>query len=967
MDELFSLVRELAAPAVWSAGVELARNSDFEEQESLDSQERCWRILGGRNDRPLRVSLSEDTNLWSCDCGLAEDPCRHVVATVLAVRQGKGSARKVRPSTSIPAAVIHCLSRQGKYLSFSRQLETTLGREPVVGSLARSIAEIGQKGHSVSVNEAEERLDIILAGHYSGVLEPRLMRLLMPALSRVGQVELDGVRAKVGRDSIVVGVEVVDERGGFRLRREFSASVDETFDNGVCVSGGALHALEDSGLSGEDLELLRGEGAWFGPERGMELATRLVPRLRGRVKVSMKSAALPRVRKITPRVVIQTIASDDGQSLTVIPQIAYGDPAVAFVERGALRLIDPREVPIRDDVEEARLMRDMTVRLGLRMESARTFHGEAAVGFAQRLRDWDTSGAGRAAFLPASRLLPFVSAGPQVFEVAFRTETGGEVGARELLAAYRRGSSVVGLATGGWATVPREWLAAHAVALQRIVDAREEGVSAAARLLPDIEELCDALDVNYPEYFSRLKSALEHVEQIPTAQLPRDLQASLRPYQITGVNWLAFCRDNGLGALLADDMGLGKTLQAISVLQGRSLIVCPTSVLSSWSQQLRAFRPSLQVDVYHGPGRSLANSFDVVLTSYAVMRLDIALLRDSHWDTIVLDEAQTIRNPESQVAQAAYRLQGDFRICLSGTPVENSLDDLWSQFHFLNPGLLGSRPEFSTSFADPIAAGDVHATDGLRRRVTPFILRRLKRDVAHELPPKTELVLECELTREERTVYEAIAGTARREVSDMFARNESMASVLEVLLRLRQTCCCLGLLPGYEDSSSSKIELLLERLLASRAQGHKALVFSQWTSLLDLIEKIVAQHGISFARIDGSTEERGAIVNEFQSESGPDVLLLSLKAGGLGLTLTRADHVYIVDPWWNPAAEDQAADRAYRIGQTNPVFVHRLVARDTIEERILSLQEHKRSLLSAAIGGAAVQGLTRDEILDLIA
>jgi len=966
MDGLFSLVRELAQPAVWSSGVELARNSDFEELDSQDAEERLWRVLGGRKDRPVRVSLSESSNLWSCDCGLDEDPCRHVVATILALRQGKGATRTVRAGTSVPMSVVHSLVRQGRYLSFSRFLESSGEREPVMGSLARSIADVAQRGRVVCLSEAEERLDVVLARRYSGVLEPQVMRFLIPALSWVGQVEFDGVKVRVAREPVAVGIEVIDERGGFRLRSEFSAPVDEIFDNGVCYSQGALHALEDSGLGGEDLDLFREEGTWFEAERGIDLATRIIPRLQGRIKVSIKSATLPRVRRIAPRIIIHTIASDDRESLTMVAQVAYGSPVVALVEKGVLRLCDSREVPIRDLVEESRLARDVAMKLGLQIDTARTVHGEDAVSFARRLREWSTSGGGSAAFLPASGLRPILSVGQQLLEVDFETETGVRVGALEILEAFDRGSAAVRLGTAGWATIPREWLAAHAVALRRILDARSYEGRPLPQLLPDVEELCDALDEQYPEYFDRLKRALERVEEIPNAPLPKDLTAHLRSYQSTGINWLAFCRDNGLGALLADDMGLGKTLQAIAVLRGRCLVVCPTSVLSSWSQQLGVFRPSLTVSVYHGPGRVLRDDVDVVLTSYAVMRLDVERLRGRSWDVIVLDEAQTIRNPESQVARAAYQLRGNCRICLSGTPVENSLEDVWSQFNFINPGLLGTRAEFSKEFGDPIESGDSSAPERLRRRIKPFILRRLKRDVALELPPKTELVLECELSEEERTVYEAISGSAREQLTENGTRQENMASILEVLLRLRQACCCLGLLPGYDQRSSSKIDLLIERLLASRAQGHKALVFSQWTSLLDLIERVAAQNNLSLARIDGSTEGRGDVVNEFQSDSGPDILLLSLKAGGLGLTLTRADHVYIVDPWWNPAAEDQAADRAYRIGQNNPVFVHRLVARDTIEEKILKLQAHKRGLLSAAIGSETIQGLSRSEILDLI-
>jgi SNF2 family DNA or RNA helicase len=286
--------------------------------------------------------------------------------------------------------------------------------------------------------------------------------------------------------------------------------------------------------------------------------------------------------------------------------------------------------------------------------------------------------------------------------------------------------------------------------------------------------------------------------------------------------------------------------------------------------------------------------------------------------------------------------------------------------HFLNPGLLGGRSEFEEQFGSKIRAGDPTAAHLLRKRVAPFMMRRLKRDVAVELPPKTEVVLECELDSEERLIYESVLAASRGDVLRHLAEDSHLLSVLEVLLRLRQACCHVGLLPGHTTTTSSKVRLLLESLERSIAQGHRALVFSQWTSLLDLVEPSLNERGFSFGRIDGATVDRDGVMRDFQRPDGPSILLLSLKAGGVGLNLTAADHVYILDPWWNPAVEDQAADRAYRIGQVNPVLVHRLVARDTVEERVLALQAHKRQLLSAAVGEGQGIGLTKEDILELL-
>jgi SNF2 family DNA or RNA helicase len=416
-------------------------------------------------------------------------------------------------------------------------------------------------------------------------------------------------------------------------------------------------------------------------------------------------------------------------------------------------------------------------------------------------------------------------------------------------------------------------------------------------------------------------------------------------------------------------MGLGKTLQALCALRGRTLVVAPTSVLFNWEEEIARFRPGLRASLYHGAGRRLDPAADVTLTSYAILRLDADALAAVAWDSAILDEAQTIKNPDSQVARAAHRLAAGFRVTLSGTPVENRLEELWSQLHFTNPGLLGSREDFAERTARPVAAGDAAAVARLRERIRPFVLRRLKREVAPELPPRTEVVLHAVLSDEERAVYDAVRAATREDVLRRLGQGGGVLAALEALLRLRQAACHPGLVPGGPPAeTSAKLELLLEFLDESVADGHKALVFSQWTSLLDRVEPVLRRAGIEFLRLDGSTRDRAAVVEGFQHEAGSPVLLISLGAGGLGLNLTAADHVFILDPWWNPAAEEQAADRAHRIGQTRPVMIYRLVAQDSVEERVLALQARKRALADAALGGAgAAAPLTREDLLALLA
>lgn len=391
--------------------------------------------------------------------------------------------------------------------------------------------------------------------------------------------------------------------------------------------------------------------------------------------------------------------------------------------------------------------------------------------------------------------------------------------------------------------------------------------------------------------------------------------------------------------------------------------------MQSWADQIQEFRPSLRVSLYHGPSRALADT-GVNLTSYGVLRMDAEALAAVDWDTLILDETQVIKNPDSQIARAAHRLRGKFRVALSGTPIENRLDDLWSQFQFLNPGLLWSRAEFQERFGEAIRNGNLRKLEKLRSRIRPFLLRRLKSEVAPELPPRTEVVLHCDLGEEEQSVYKSVLAASKKEVLEKLQTSGTVFAALEMLLRLRQACCHPALVPGSGVDAtygSAKLNLLLESLEESLDLGHRALVFSQWTSLLDLVERRFQERGLRFSRLDGATRNRDQVVSAFQKADGAQVMLLSLKAGGVGITLTAADHIYILDPWWNPAAEDQAADRAHRIGQENPVFIHRLVARDTVEDKILMLQKRKRALADGVMKGSEIAAdLSREELLGLL-
>lgn len=466
----------------------------------------------------------------------------------------------------------------------------------------------------------------------------------------------------------------------------------------------------------------------------------------------------------------------------------------------------------------------------------------------------------------------------------------------------------------------------------------------------------------------------------------RGLRAELRPYQKAGVAWLQHLASLGVGGVLADDMGLGKTLQTIAHVliekeAGRltrpALIVAPTSLLAVWERELARFAPELSVLVLHGVRRHERfrelREADVVVTSYPLLTRDIEVFEAKEFHILVLDEAQAIKNPHSQAAAAVRAIQSKLRLCLSGTPLENHLGELFALFDFLLPGLLGSREQFHVGFRLPIEAGDSDKLEILRRRVAPFILRRLKRDVAQELPPKTEIVRPIELGDEERELYESIRIAAHAEVRSAIRKKGLAAAtlpVLSALMKLRQVCChpkLVNISAAAHVAGAAKFELLVDLLRNLVGEGRRVLVFSQFARMLTLISEALLAMGIRHVTLTGATTHRQAKVDAFQ-EGRADVFLISLKAGGTGLTLTAADTVIHYDPWWNPAAQSQATDRAHRLGQTKPVFVYKLIVAGSVEERMLRLQQRKQELADAILGtGAAAAPLSAQDVDDLFA
>ncbi len=559
----------------------------------------------------------------------------------------------------------------------------------------------------------------------------------------------------------------------------------------------------------------------------------------------------------------------------------------------------------------------------------------------------------------------------------------------ELLAAIRKGEKYIKLGDGTQGILPEEWLAkfGNLAAL----GAAEDGQ---VRFKPSQALLLDALlasqpDVALDKQFSAWRKKLQSFHGVKPKNEPRGFVGKLRDYQRDGLGWLHFLREFSFGGCLADDMGLGKTIQVLSLLQSLkarrgkepephlpSLVVVPRSLVFNWQQEAARFSPQLKVlDFAHkerGQQWNQLGDFDLIITTYGTLIRDIIKLKDVPFEYAILDEAQAIKNSNSQSAKACRLLTAKHRLAMSGTPIENHLGELWSLFEFLNPGMLGQSEAFRRFSTAGAEGEDKSNLQTLSKAIAPFVLRRTKAQVLKELPEKTEQTIYCDLSPKERKAYNQLReyyqlSLASRIESDGLAK--SKIHVLEALLRLRQAACHNGLLDeNKKKETSAKLEVLLEQLEEIVAEGHKVLVFSQFTKLLDIVRNRLDAQNTVYEYLDGKTRDRQARVDRFQSDAKCPVFLVSLKAGGRGLNLTAADYVFILDPWWNPAVEAQAVDRAHRIGQTRPVFAYRLIARDTVEEKILELQNSKRDLAEAIISadGSLLQNLTAEDLRALL-
>ncbi|MBE2250678.1 MAG: DEAD/DEAH box helicase [Myxococcus sp.] len=972
---LLEAVRGEAKPGVWSNGVKLARAGAV-VQESTDGKEIILRVKAGGRPVPWTVVLTPAESSWECNCPAPVDPCEHAVAAAITLKEAAESGQHLASVESRYARVVYRVLRVESGVQVHRAVVTPEGAETPLDSLAAALAN-PVTAKQLQVEQHDLQADRLLEKKTRLALAPERLDAVVAVLQPCRTVLLDGRPVAIAAEPLLPRATVRDEAEQIVVTVERDPRAVEVLAPGLAVGGDTLFRLGEQAFTGAWLEKLPVVKTYPAARAG-EVSAQVVPELAKRFPLEVTSARLPRVdQRLEPRVVLEVNQLEQG--LSVLPTLVYGAPATVRIDAG--RMVHLRgPVPVRDEAKEQRLLHHLRDVLNLVPGRRMTVSGPDAVKFADALRKWRGGLTGDAArkLSPDLKLVPRLTlddrAAGGVPAVGFSFDfelVGGsgdmpkQVDGEAVLRAWEEGYGLVPIEGGGWAQLPTEFLEAQGARIAALLAAKQENGTLANHALPRLAELCDSLEQPAPLGLEKLRPLAEGFETLPSPSLPADLTATLRPYQAQGVAWLQFLQRAGLGGVLADDMGLGKTLQTICALGPKSLVVCPTSVLPTWLSELRRFRPTLTVNAYHGPNRALDDA-DVTVTTYAILRLDLSQLQARQWSALVLDEAQNIKNPESQAAKAAFALKAPFRVALSGTPVENRLDELWSLMHFTNQGLLGGRKDFDEKLARPIAEGRQEARLELRRRLRPFVLRRLKRDVAKDLPPRTEIIRTVTLDERERATYDAIYAATKDEVVKLLGQGGSVLKALEALLRLRQAACHPALVPGQIAKTSSKVQTLVEALVTAVADGHKALVFSQWTKLLDLIEPELTTAGVRFSRLDGSTPNRGELTEAFQAEGGPPVMLISLKAGGTGLTLTAADHVFLVDPWWNPAVEAQAADRAHRIGQDKPVMVYRLVSQGTVEERILTLQDKKRSLFEAALGDVQAAGaLTKDDLLEL--
>ncbi|MEQ8626512.1 DEAD/DEAH box helicase [Ekhidna sp.] len=588
---------------------------------------------------------------------------------------------------------------------------------------------------------------------------------------------------------------------------------------------------------------------------------------------------------------------------------------------------------------------------------------------------------GKKFFVGESTIDLEVSEGVDWFDLKAKIRFGDfEVPFEEIRKCILKGKTEVMLPNGEIGVIPESWITRYKD-LFAFSSETDDGITLNKIHVSLVQELKES-ELAKVTMDRKLEKLLEF-EKMEDYSVPTSFEGDLRPYQLAGYNWLRFLEDYNFGGCLADDMGLGKTIQALALLQHQknenpdstSLLIMPTSLLYNWEMEAKKFTPKLKILNYTGINRvkdtARFGKYDVVITSYGTTRVDTDILSEFYFNYIILDESQAIKNPDSLISKKVRELKSRRKLILTGTPIENSTLDLWSQMSFLNPGLLGNESYFKKEYLKPIEKQkDEHKTKKLNALIKPFLLRREKSQVADDLPEKVVNVRYCTMSEAQREFYEKEKNAFRSKIMDVIETDgiaKSHMVLLQGLTQLRQIANHPGMVDPEYDESSGKLEEVTYMIENTISKGHKVLIFSQFVKHLKIVSKYLESQNLSYAYLDGSTKDRQKQVERFQNDPDVSIFLISLKAGGTGLNLTKAEYVFLLDPWWNPAVEAQAIDRAHRIGQTKKVFAYKFVSKDTIEEKIIKLQEHKQKLASdlITVEESFVKSLSQNDIQDL--
>ncbi len=895
------------------------------------------------------------------------------------------------------------------------------------GSFTQSVRAAIKRGHLRTIPETDQAILSLLAGGFeyhgwgdpdgygqlpsSSLLTPTLARVILPQVVKTGRCFLKKARPTVApvplewdegepwrfelemkeREITGWGVKGILRRGEEKIALAEATLVSEGF-----VFLGEKVAALAPGTPIEWVRHMRGSGGLKASDReAEELIAELLTLPNAPPLIVPNELAFEEISPVPRKLLKIRARAAAASSAKVCADLLFdydGTMVASADKRRGVYDREHRRLLKRDaEVEEAAVA--VLRELGFRQPTTHDpsedgswhTHVNKVPGIVKKLIDagWHVEAEGKIFRKPAGYRME-VASGVDWFELRGEVQYGDTVAALpELLEAVRRGETTVRLGDGTFGLLPEEWLSR--VGLVVGLGTAENGH---IRFRGNQAGLLDALLATQPEAtcdaaFDSVRTQLRDFRGISAAEQPPGFCGHLRDYQRDGLGWMEFLRRMSFGGCLADDMGVGKTAQVLALLETRrtlrakgevqrpSLVVAPRSLVFNWQEEAARFTPQLRVLDYTGAERNLSDGFDefdVVLTTYGTVRRDAPRLKDVLFDYIILDEAQAVKNAGTEAAKAVRLLQGAHRLALSGTPVENHIGELFSLFEFLNPGMLNAASVFKIAGSGALRNVSEESLSLLSQALRPFVLRRTKEQVARELPPKTEQTIYCELKPTQRKLYNELREHYRGTLLGKIAKDgmgKAKIQVLEALLRLRQAACHPALIDAKRgDDVSAKMDALLAQLREVTAEGHKALVFSQFTSFLKIVRRHLDAEGLTYEYLDGTTRDRQAAVERFQGDPECKLFLISLKAGGLGLNLTAAEYVFLLDPWWNPAVEAQAVDRAHRIGQSQHVFAYRLIARDTVEEKVLELQKTKRDLASAIISqdNSVIKNLQKEDL-----